>query len=555
MCLHRIAQTDTYPNTYIIGFIAHSDVLNNCNSLGIQSYRIQLETVLQAHDDWCYSVAWSPVSPASSSDIGSSLQLLTASMDRTVAVWSPSGPGGLWVESMRAGEVGGNTLGLYGARFGPGGVKIAAHGYQGAIHLWERATESGRWKGKCVVGGHFGPVVDLTWAPSGSYLLSVSSDQTARLWCEWGDTWCEVARTQIHGYDLLKCCSLSDTMYVSAADEKVVRVFKSPSNFIQNFKQLTGNTLSMPQDAPIGANVPALGLSNKAVFDIPEDIGTQKTGAFEDFKNAPQFTPLQLDAPPLEESLLQHTLWPEARKLYGHSFELYALATSPDATLVASACKASKPEHAGIFLWSAETWTQLQVLHFHSLTVSKLSFSNDSRRLLAVSRDRTWSLWKRDGMQFQLESHSKLSSVKHSRIIWDCSWTMDDKYFATGSRDKKLIVWGEVDSQWQCACKEPLTLDDAITAIQFCHSTNHQHFLGSGLENGSVLIVSWCVADKRLNVVRYFDECHVAMVSCIAWRPRGLNGMQADSYQLATASADHSVRVYQVTIPSTPKQT
>ena len=118
-------------------------------------YRVLLEKVLHNHEDWCYSVAWSPVSSGDSS----SFQLLTASMDRTVSVWSPSG-----VVS-----------------------KIVARGYQGALHLWENVV--GKWQGRCVAGGHFGPVRDLTWSPSGTYLISVSSDQTARLWSEWHNKW------------------------------------------------------------------------------------------------------------------------------------------------------------------------------------------------------------------------------------------------------------------------------------------------------------------------------------------------------------------------------
>ena len=30
-------------------------------------------------------------------------------------------------------------------------------------------------------------------------------------------------------------------------------------------------------------------------------------------------------------------------------------------------------------------------------------------------------------------------SVAHARMIWTCSWTNDDRFFATGSRDVKSI--------------------------------------------------------------------------------------------------------------------
>ena len=46
-----------------------------------------------------------------------------------------------------------------------------------------------------------------------------------------------------------------------------------------------------------------------------------------------------LAAPPSEENLLQNTLWPEMEKLYGHSNEVFTVASSPDGSLLASACK------------------------------------------------------------------------------------------------------------------------------------------------------------------------------------------------------------------------
>lgn len=48
---------------------------------------------------------------------------------------------------------------------------------------------------------------------------------------------------------------------------------------------------------------------------------------------------------------MQNTLWPEQQKLYGHGYEVFALAASPDGSLLASACKATTPEHAALILW------------------------------------------------------------------------------------------------------------------------------------------------------------------------------------------------------------
>ena len=48
-------------------------------------------------------------------------------------------------------------------------------------------------------------------------------------------TWHEIARPQIHGYDLKCLAMINRFQFVSGADEKVLRVFSAPRNFVENF--------------------------------------------------------------------------------------------------------------------------------------------------------------------------------------------------------------------------------------------------------------------------------------------------------------------------------
>lgn len=57
-------------------------------------------------------------------------------------------------------------------------------------------------------------------------------------------TWHEIARPQIHGYDLKCLAMINRFQFVSGADEKVLRVFSAPRNFVENFCAITGKSLN-----------------------------------------------------------------------------------------------------------------------------------------------------------------------------------------------------------------------------------------------------------------------------------------------------------------------
>ena len=70
---------------------------------------------------------------------------------------------------------------------------------------------------------------------------------------------------------------------------------------------------------------------------------------------------------------LQNTLWPELHKLYGHGYEVYQCAASPDGRILASSCRATQLQFAAVILWEAGTWTKLAELQYHTLTVTRYS--------------------------------------------------------------------------------------------------------------------------------------------------------------------------------------
>lgn len=47
-----------------------------------------------------------------------------------------------------------------------------------------------------------------------------------------------MARPQVHGYNMSNVAMLSSLSFASSAEEKVIRVFEAPYNFIENMGQL-----------------------------------------------------------------------------------------------------------------------------------------------------------------------------------------------------------------------------------------------------------------------------------------------------------------------------
>ena len=90
---------------------------------------------------------------------------------------------------------------------------------------------------------------------------------------------------------------------------------------------------------------------------------------------------------------------------------------------------------------STTTWDSIgQPLAGHTLTITRIAFSPDDSRILTVSRDRGWRVFRKDtdAQGFVPESKDERA---HSRMVLDAAW--GDDFFVTASRDKSVSLIGE----------------------------------------------------------------------------------------------------------------
>lgn len=572
-----------------------------------------LETVLSGHESFVYSLCWFKNHTNDSNE----LKLITCSADRTIIIWqskiarrnAKSGTyqeymrcpatEGVWKKLIQLGETGEANLPFLGVCLSKDEKTLYANSLRGAIHKWSVTNDNNHeiWIAKQSITGHFEAITDIVWSQDGKYLLSASMDKTCRLHglAREDGRWHELARPQVHGYEINCLAPLNSIKFASGAEEKTIRTFEATQFFMKNFKAITGQELPMKVDNCLGADMnidelpahaqlPALGLSNRGsqfAFDVYNDDRDKPSGetrsslvmskgdndnndkVVKNFKLSDnnswhEVSELvkqlaitdHLSTIPYEEILLQSTLWWEKNKLFGHCNELHALASTSDGKFLASASKANRADLAGVIIWETEKFRKVATLEHHNLTITRLRFSPNNNFLLSVSRDRTWCLFERNSSgQLRNAYHKLVGTIKsnaiHERIIWDCCWTSDSKYFCTVSRDKKMIVWSierlkseQVSIEPKVSIVATKLFDQAIQAVdcstmsseQFScltddHMQSDNYIFALGLEDGSfeLHLLSRELRDDdstfKWRTLKRFDNFHQSSIRRLTFQP------------------------------------
>ncbi|KAK6464150.1 WD40-repeat-containing domain protein [Scheffersomyces coipomensis] len=540
---------------------------------------ISFEALLVGHDDWVTGLQWHPSYKTDGVTGEKRLQLLSSSADTALMVWEMDVESGIWVCVNRLGELsikgastatgasGGFWSCLWFVDDKTGSQYILSNGKTGSIRVYRSTdSEAKTFESTLGVTGAVKEVTGLTWSLNGEYFTSVSLDQTARLFAPWTanrefKSWHEFARPQIHGYDMICIDNVTNTKFVSGGDEKILRVFEITNSIYKLLKNLC-NIDVVPQDQveslPEAASLPVLGLSNKADNE-QQEVG-QAAQEQQDADEDKEATPVEkedilasLTGPPLEDYLQRYTLFPELEKLYGHGYEITCCATSPNGLLIASACRSNSSKHAVIRIFNVGKDFQQspQVLEGHNLTITSLEFSPDGQYLLAVSRDRQFSLWRVSNEaegQFELV---ELNTKASSRILWDCSWLPINQFgsfFLTASRDKTVKLWQVNDTKVESI--SVAKVDEPVISVSCYRANLIDNFavISFGLENGNISVykIDLSTTEKDFQLVAKFDTT-ITPDERISKLSFSSKLHEKDSqFLLAVASKDTSTRLYSI---------
>lgn len=124
----------------------------------------------------------------------------------------------------------------------------------------------------------------------------------------------------------------------------------------------------------------------------------------------------------------------------------------------------------------------------------------------------------------------------HRRLLLCCAWSHDGRYFATGSREGKLIIWGR-------RCRQNEDVADNLKVYKLDDNTGH--FVAIGAISPDV---TRHVDKRKLKYERDFDAVAVfpfdnkVGVTAVTFAPGFVGGMSSDYYLIAIGFTDGLIR-------------
>lgn len=428
----------------------------NVKIWNFENNEISLVQTLNGHSDWVNSIFWN-------NEI-----LYSASSDKTVRVWEKN-PNQSSTDAENSFYICTDILGAASEIMNVSVINdtLIAQMKTGGIDKI-RTNEY-------FLSGHQGEIKDLDW--KNDLLLTCSQDKTSRIFLDGR----EHARPQTHGFSLtsVKFLNTEKLRFISSGQETILRIYEATQDFLEKCMDAsdmeTREQIDLYLDSKDSYSVSAYLSELNLTNELSDEPVNEK----------------------LSENYLSTHVFKEFKKIYGHFFEIKDIAVC--SKLILSCNRSAAKRFAGLFVWSSEG-EKLQYIEEHDLGIQKISISPCEKYALTVGRDKLVCLYSIENTQLNCINRF----YNHERIVFDCGFSKDSKYFATCSRDGKVILY---DTELQKIHKMK-QFDFEITSICFNPVESE---LVVGNECGEIFLMDYDLEIKetlkvvsgKINILRY----------------------------------------------------
>jgi len=325
------------------------------------------------------------------------------------------------------------------------------------------------------LSGHPKGVTVCSWSPDGSKMASGSIDGVCRIWDINNGT--ELIKLMGH-FNRIRSCywSPDGALLLSNSDDGEGIIWNSHSG--EKFSKIYYGVESRhsPSWSPDGKMI----------------VGGSTSGPAKIWNAASQHIVCSLQSPQMwYEKILKFMALDDEN-------EYSACAWSPDGKYITVAA------NAHVEIWDFAMRQIAFSFEGHSDTVSSCAWSNDSKKVVSGSIDRTLRIWdlKKQECLFTLTGHST--------PVQFCTWSPDDSKIASLSTDGQIIIW---DSQ---TGHSVTVLGTQMVAAGACAWSPDGRMIATGSRFGQIKI--W---DANLEITKITDANHSAPVKKCHYSPDG----------------------------------
>ncbi|KAF9239102.1 WD40-repeat-containing domain protein [Melanogaster broomeanus] len=431
------------------------------------------------------------------------MQLASGSFDNTIRTWDAR------TGILLLGPLEGHTDAVKHVEYSPDGKTLLSSSFDASIRLWDPVT------GDLIAGPlrrHYGSVV-ARYFPEGDCFVSAGLDGSIRLW----DTTTRDVILPLVCTFLSICPTIHKWIQmteVGQLDYDITGPFRGHTGWVRGVAYF-----------PDGMRV-ASASSDKSIriWDVRTGVLVKKVAESDEVFSLS----ISSDGKRLVTggfcsiTMWDCITWQVMRRVpQGHSNEVWGVAFSPDASLIATA-----GEHGELFIWNSHTGEHVKTMSGHdpAMEVWTVTFSPDGQRIASGSEDRTiriWDVYNAEAITGPLEGHRG--------GVTCVAFSPDGKTIASVSTDATLRLW---DIELGNLSLAPIQHNSPVLAVSYSPDGKT---ICTGSEDGTICLLHPITGDLILGPLRG----HRKDVSSIAFSP--------DGNHILTGSLDQTLNVWDST--------